>query len=364
MNIISLLFLTSLTHVGSSDNIWDNPTEALLSSSNPNVFDDSLVSSLTDTSDFLPDYFAEEIDFIETDASISNWNSLLANSPCQDSVKIKDHLAIFYPEVDPLIEPGDPFAQNFADDNLFEAEDLLATYYPEEDPFIETSHYAEDHLFETRDLLVNYFPEENVENVSLDHFDLWSPTFSSEDSILSSNFEVGINPGKYQRPPPEPIPRYEIDPNTAPFVGYNHAYAEDGTPIRKGNCPKGKRRICCNWIAADPFSECWYPPGPKPYRLCAPAMNLFCCRSVILGKSRKQGGTGEDCERVPWLLDERRRPKSSEESFEEPSQESLEEPSEVPSRIDLEELFPILQPLPELPDPNPRSCPNDPQLLN
>jgi hypothetical protein len=215
-------------------------------------------------------------------------------------------------------------------------EDLFANYHPEDDHSpIETDdlfaqHSTEDHLFETRDLFADF---DRVEGD-----DALMDPFNSENYILSSNSEGGKT-----LPPKKPSLRYTIDPNTPQNVDYKSAYADDGiTPIKKGTCPDGKKRTCCEWYNPELLNKCWSPTAfSRPLDVCVPAMNQFCCKSVTFGLYRIDGGIGHDCERAPWVMDVRRMRQQSKKS------------SPEPSEIDLQELFPILQPLPE---PNPGYC--------
>ena len=130
---------------------------------------------------------------------------------------------------------------------------------------------------------------------------------------------------------------YPLDPNTPDETPPSDAYAADGTPIELGNCPRGKKQSCCFWDAIPPFSQCWIVAGNKA--ACKFAKNRFCCREVP-----QAGGPGLDCEPTRWIRARDSRP----------ARKGSESPSS--NELELQELFPILQNLPELPDSSPNFC--------
>ncbi len=226
----------------------------------------------------------------------------------------------------------------FAEDNLLVGpEDHLAAFYPEDE--------FEDHFFETRDLLADYSP---VEDVSMNSFDSWSPAANTQDYLLSSNVKGDEVPKKWRE-------YHNIDPKTPSDVDFKSAYSDDGvTPITPGLCPQGKRRTCCDSTAPDPFRVCQIWTFARRYEICQPAMNLFCCDSVDYPDVRYKStrpGIGRNCERQLWRTDRERRKATSEQS----SENSFQDLPQGSFDMDLQEAFPILQPLPDL---NPGYCPN------
>jgi hypothetical protein len=279
------------------------------------------------------------------------------NSPCQDSsIGSEAVFANNHPDDNLWIETADLFANPYPEDDLsVETGDFLAYYYPEDDLLFKTGdddlfvqYSAEDHLFKTRDLFTDYYyPEEDV---SMNVFDPWSPTANSEDFIVSSNSEFGENPKKPRKPRYKPVERFKLDPQMDPLTRVRQAKAEDGTPIRPGICPRKKSKTCCLRDAIPPFSKCWKPLDARAYidrkRMCLYAMNLFCCESVTYDNYALNGGLGTNCEDMRWVKDPARESNSPQDS------------SQGPSQIELQEIFPILQPLPELPGPNLDYCLN------
>lgn len=295
----------------------------------------------------------------EADDPIFNWDTVRANSLCQDSsIRSEDIFANDYPDDNLSIETADLLANlNPEDDLSYETEIPLAYDQVEGNPLIETGddgqYSAGGHSFETRDLSAGYYSEEDV---FTDLLDVGSPVTNAKSFILSSNTEAGLKPRQDSY---YPIPKFKLDPATDPSTYVEDAKAEDGTPIKPTRCPSKKRRACCSPNANPPFSQCWDPevirlaPGGTVWRqirsLCWRAKSLFCCDRIIHTPGLSSaGGSGENCEDLQWSKDEVR------------AEQSPGDPSQSPSPIDLQELFPILKPLPKLPDPNPGYCPNPP----
>lgn len=195
----------------------------------------------------------------------------------------------------------------------------------------------------TDDLLAEYYPEEDT---SADIFDPSVFAANPGDNLLVARLEgseipqiqpptnPGRNKGTYVRPQV-----YTLPPNTGKYLRTYDAYAEDGTPIQPASCPAGKKRACCDPDAIPPFSRCWRG-GQGPNSICAFAKNQFCCTSV-----EKAAGPGIDCDEAKWI-----KSRDGRQSLPNSGGENQ------PSTLDLQDLFPILQPLPPLTDPNPTWC--------
>lgn len=220
-----------------------------------------------------------------------------------------------------------------AEDSIF---DVSVPSLAKKEPFITDDASEDDSMWLDSDsVLVSSNCDESAMNI----FD----TREVED-IFSGDVLIGSIDKKKKSPTSPPIKytnvlpfTYPLDPNTPDDTPPWDAYAADGTPIQLGNCPRGKKQSCCIWDAVPPFSQCWNVAGNKA--ACKFAKNRFCCREVL-----QPGGIGLDCEPTRWNRARDSRPvrKSSESSSS--------------NEFELQELFPILQNLPELPDSSPNLC--------
>lgn len=232
---------------------------------------------------------------------------------------------------DPLGNPLDDPLDGFLDDSSISTLGSLPA-----------SSSCDDASIKTEDFLAGFYPEENSPTMNL--FD--SPTIS-EFSPLIAREEDPNNPN----PKPQRGPRnrkvYKLSPDADPYTPTSEAYAEDGTPIKPWICPSGKRRACCSWDAYPPFSRCWSREGSNS--VCRFAKSRHCCDSVT-----SPGGPGLGCEQVRWVESTEDRESRTDSS----SSSSSSGDTTTSNVVDLlQDVFPILQPWPELiPDSNPDQC--------
>jgi hypothetical protein len=332
MGIISLAFWTVLAHAYSPDLSWDN------SAPDVDIFNDgAFVSSLTstDTSDFLA---GDSI--LMLDSSLAGPDEDPSANMFQDENSETDIYANIL-DSSSILNMNTPLANSNCEDLLTESRDHLAGHYfeqispTESDDFLAKRVSAEDSSIEAGDLLADSYAEEDF---SINNFDSWGPLASSDDSEW---FEQNV-PRKKKPPKWDPNRKiYDLKPNSPTWTETSNAYAADGTPITPLKCPRGKQKTCCYPDTDPPFSKCWLARWVNP-GVCKFARNLFCCDGV-----ERRGGAAINCEKIKWAeaRDGRRT---------EPQPPS--EPPPDASPIELDEIFPILQPIPELPNVNPGYC--------
>lgn len=227
---------------------------------------------------------------------------------------------------------GDLVADSDPSFGSFEPIATTTNYGSENSASIPTSN-CEDSALETGDFLAGYDPNEDS---SFNIFDQSVSVANADDNLSMFNLKGReIRYGGGGGAPYVPVSRYDLDPNTSPNTPNSEAYAADGTPLRPMQCPNGKTKACCTWDAFPPFSQCWPAVRFTPASVCRLAKNQFCCAKIP-----EPGGMGIDCEQMKWskARDGRKQ----------------REPT-PPTSSQFQEIFPILQPLPEL-NPNPDFC--------
>lgn len=324
--MIFFAFLTILVHGYPSNVLRDNSAEDLFSTSHLDTFDDGTLVSSLPSGDY-NSAGASSSNTLDTDGSIFTSNFLEGSSPA--GPPLTNTQTLF----------GDPVTDSDPSLDIFDPLVASTNYGLEDGASIQNSDTfvsnpnCEDSAIETGGFLAAYDPNQDS---SIDMFDQSASVTNAEDSIRTANLKGpgntiqvrGVGAGQYVA-----VTRYDLDPNTSPYTQTPEAYAADGTPIRQGNCPAGKKRTCCVWATVPPFSLCWL--SPKNTQVCRFAKNQFCCADVT-----RPGGPGIDCDEPPWVKARDGR-------------KQRETPPQSPTSNQLQETFPILQ---ELPGVNPAYC--------
>jgi hypothetical protein len=380
MSIIYLAFLAVLIHAYPSDFALDDSAENLFSLSDPDILDDgTLVSSAVSpdhetigtSSEWGGFSSVESLDPGYESEEQASWNSFDFESPADTSVFTAEDSPMEYSNfaiLDPSLLKEEPSQALLGDwdwnpDSINGVDSVVDTtnYGSRKDPFIfnlnsfpvnpecdgsssfETENFLaeDDPTVETEGFLTGYYP---AADSSLTNYAPSAFTADSENSMFVARSAEGSDgpKEKSRKEPYVPVRIYKLDPNTSPYATTAEAYTDDGTPIKIGKCPKGTSRACCQWDAIPPFSVCWTMETNKS--ACRYAKSRFCCEKVQRG-----GGAGINCQDATWVEahDGRKaRPNASPGTL-------------PPSSHPFQELFPVLQPLPLLPDdPEPAYCKN------
>lgn len=328
MAVVFFALLATLVRGYPSNVPRDGSAEDIFATSNLNLFADStLVPSLTSE-----DYTSSS-DNLEPDASIFTSDFLQDYPPVSQTLADfnEGHTQTLFGD---YVADSDPPVGDF--DSL-----VATTNYGSENSASVTISNCDSSALESGDFLAEWDPNED----SL--FNMFDPSVSvaeADDDMGMFNLKGraepryrggtgGLGGGVYV-----PVQRFELDPNTSPETTRYGAYAADGTPISMMNCPNGSKRTCCKWDAIPPFSQCWSALQHTISAVCRLAKNQFCCGGVS-----EPGGPGINCQPIQWskARDGRRQ--------REPS--SPQGPTSNP----FQEIFPILQPLPDL-TPKPDFC--------
>ena len=292
-----------LIRADSNDLSWDDSTGDLFATSNSNLFDETTVSTSSNTLDdstFLNAYSSTDGPLV-TDPSLVDLN--------QDS-------------------NGDLFASN----NLNSEEGSSISGL---DLSLVAANCGDSSIQSDYFLLDDYSTNPSTD-ISASTVDFGDPSLT-DDFVPLEDKQARIRKPFIYVPPPT----YDLAPSTGPYTPLEEAVAEDGTPIRPKLCAIGKTRKCC-LLTDPPFSRCWL--WPRNREVCSYARNQFCC-----GEYKYGGGPASDCEEVKWIEDKARSGEKQGENTGDakPSEESISN--------QLEELFPILQPLPDI-NPPPAYC--------
>lgn len=302
MNLIFSVSFVILIRAYSDDLSWNDPTEDLFFTSSSNLFDDTL-----DDSAFLNPSSS-------IDDSVMTNPSLIAldEYPIEDSFASND--------------------LNFKEDSTIFDLDLSLV-----------AANCEDSLIQSRDSLFDDYST----NPSTDTF---ASMIDFEDSSFTDDLMIFEDKAARKRKKVKYVPprEYVLSSSTGTYTPLSEAIAEDGIPIRPKMCRPGKRRTCCR-PANPPHRECWvWPDNPQ---ICPYAKNQYCCAGIW----KFGGSSGIDCEDATWIEDLNARPEAENADDENPSEESLSEENlseEDPiSNQQLQELFPIFRPLPDLNPP-------------
>lgn len=308
MTVIFFASLATLIRGYPSNVPRDGSAKDMFSTSNLNLFDDSaLVPSLTSED-------RTSSDNLESDAS-----TFISDFP-QDYSPLDQIL--------PDIE--EDHTQTLFGDPPIDSDRPVTTNYGSEDSASVPISNCDNSALENEDFLAEYDPnEDSVPNM----FDSSISVADADDNMRMFNLRArGGGAGTYI-----PVQRYELDPNTSPDTPKSGAYAADGTPIRTSHCPSGSKRTCCVWNAIPPFSQCWPALQDTKSLACRFARNQFCCAGVS-----EPGGPGINCQPMQW-------------SKSRDGRKQRESSSEGPTSNSFEEMFPILQPLPDF-TPNSDFC--------
>lgn len=330
MAVIFFAFLAIIVHGFPSKAPRDSSAEDLFSMSNPYDIDDStLVPSLIsedytssnlldpDPSVFTPDFFQ---DYSPTDQPLA----MISEDPTQN-----------------LFE--DPTTGSDPSYSSFDSLAATTNYESENDASIPTSNCEQSGL-DTGDLFAEQY--DSKEDSSISVLARSAPVVNADDNIRKFKLKGRQMPdgGTSIRVLDIPGSSFDLDPNTSPDTGVSQAYAADGTPLRPKQCPNGTKRSCCKWDSFPPFSQCW--PHAVNMGVCRSAKNQFCCASILNGGSVNTGvpSTGLDCQDMKWQKSRDGRKQRAPSSLESPTSNQLQE------------IFPILQPLPDLSPSNPDFC--------
>ena len=329
MEVIFFAFLPILVQGRSSNIPRASSAEDLFSTPSFNYFDDSALTSAFDSEDH-----TSNSNIFDPDSSLFASNYLQEYSPADQPLINTDEdsqTLLGNPVTD-----SDPFLDGF--DPL-----VAMTENGSENGASIPSTYCEDSALETGDFFAEYDPNEDY---SISMFDPSTSTANADDYVRMFNLKRskelrsrGGGGAGGHRPDARPyvtVTRYDLDPNTSPNTLNINAYAADGTPISPMLCPHGTKRNCCIWDALPPFSQCWPWARYMTTQVCRLAKNQFCCDEVP-----KRGGEGINCQDMKWTRSRDAR--------------KQRQPAEDPpptSSSELQEIFPILQPLPDL-SPNP-----------
>lgn len=317
MVVIFFAFLATLVHGHPLYVPRDGSAEDLFSTSDLNLFDDgTLAPSLTGED------HTSSSDILEPDASIFTSNLLQDYSPVNQPLTTID-------ESHPQNLFRDPVADSDLYSNNFDSLVASTNYGSESSPSVPSSK-CESSAPGSGDFVADYDPNEDS---SINMFDPSVSIANADDSMRIFNLK-GRGELRYKGGgggPYVPVARYELDPNTSPDTMRSEAYAADGTPIGPMNCPNGSKKSCCIWNAVPPFSQCWPGLAYNPHYFCSFAKNLFCC-----GETPEPGGPGINCQPIQWT--------KSRDGRKQRDPNTLQGPTSNP----FQEIFPILQPLPDL----------------
>lgn len=305
MGIIFLAVITILVRAYPENLPWDDSagesSEELFPTSSLNIFDDTLASSASN--------FFNDLAFLD------------GYSPEDDYTTVTD------PSLADL--DGEPVEDSFANYNLDFKEGGVST--SNLDLSLVDANCG-DFSAQTEDPLFDDYAIDPSTNIFPSAVNAEDPFLLINDNRISLE-NKGIRKQQYVRER-----TYDLDPSTGPYILESEPYAEDGTPLRLGRCPPGKKRTCC--MPDDPpFRECWLAPITT---VCRFAKNNYCCTGVQI-----DGGPGIDCERGKWVKS-RTREREEKNSSRDPQQSPLESP---PLSNQLQESFPILQDLPDINSP-------------
>ena len=296
MGIVLLALIIILVRAYPENLPWDDSAEGLFPTSNLNLFDDTIPYSTSNTLDdsaFLNGYSPEDDHTVVTIPPLADLNG----EPAEDS--LTNYNLDFADE-------GLPMAH--LDSSLVDAN-------------------CGDLSIQTEDPLFNDYVEDPSTNLFAPAIDAEDPSLPITDDRISLE-NKGTRKGQYV-----PEKTYDLGPSTGPYTPSWDAVAEDGTPLRFARCPAGKKRTCCS-RTDPPFIECWLASMSTP--VCQFARNQYCCTGV-----QSKGGPGIDCENTRWI---KARGRAQELN---PS----EDPQGTSLPNQLQELFPILQDLPDINPP-------------